>query len=311
MRHVILAFVMTAAVASMVQAGESAGQAGSFLRVGLGPRAKGLGDTFTAMADNAAAPYYNPAGLGFITSREISISYAAMSFDRQFNHVGFATPLKNQAGFALGVIQSGFEDYDARADNGQTYGETITDNQWAVFLGFALRVNPKLTIGISPKFLYSKVYDVSSSSFGVDLGVMYLPMKNLTIGVAVKELGQSFKYTRPVGNFDETTEDQLPRTTRAGAAYRFPLEGSLSYVLGAVDLEMVTDQPAKWHVGLETDFKHKFQIRIGSDNGDPTAGLSVPFVIRERKFRFDYAFVYDRRSGVGSGSQDFALSFLF
>lgn len=292
--------------------GESAGQAGAFLRVGLGPRAKGLGDTYTAIADNATAPYYNPAGLGFIAAREVSVSYAAMSFDRQFNYVGFATPLRNQAGFALGVIQSGFDDYEARADNGTPTGETITDNQWAVFMGFAIHFSPKFTIGISPKFLYSRVYDVSSSSFGVDIGAMYRPLEHLTLGVAMKELGQSFKYTRNAGGLgDETTEDRLPRTTRIGASYRQPLSGSVTYILGAVDVEMVADQPAKWHVGVEADFRNLFQLRIGSDNADPTAGLSIPFSIRERKFRFDYSYVLDRRSGVGSGSQDLSLAFLF
>jgi long-subunit fatty acid transport protein len=271
-----------------------------------------MGDAFTAIADNASAPYYNPAGLGFLPQREVSVSYSAMSFDRQFNHLGFATPLKNQAGFALGVIQSGFDDYAARADNGETYGETIGDNQWAVFMGFAIHFTPKFSIGIAPKFLYSKVYDVSSSSFGVDVGAMVRPVENLTLGLVVKELGQSFKYTRDAGGFgDETTEDKLPRTTRAGAAYRLPLTGTVSYVLGAVDVEMTTDQPSKWHLGVEADVRRILQIRIGSDNGDPTAGLAVPFSVREKKFRFDYAYILDRRSGVGNGSQDLSLTFVF
>ena len=75
---------LSAICASMLFAGESAGQAGSFLRIGLGPRARALGDAYTAIADNVYAPYYNPAGLAFLKSKEAALSYSLLSFDRTF-----------------------------------------------------------------------------------------------------------------------------------------------------------------------------------------------------------------------------------
>ncbi len=295
-----------------LQAGESAGQAGAFLRIGLGPRARGMGDTYTAIADQTVAAYYNPAGLGFIKEREAAVAYSFMTFDRRFNYVGFSTPLQHQAGFSLGFVQSGFTDGTARFDNGEPTGEDISDNKWAVFMGFSLRFSPKLAIGLAPKFLYSKVYDVSSNSFGVDLGVMYRPVERLSVGLAYKELGQSFKYSRnATGLGDQTTRDRLPRTLRGGAAFDVPMSGTVKRVLFAVDYESVQDQPGRLHVGAEANLLDKIALRAGMDDKDLTAGFSVPFKIRERRLRFDYAFIHDSRSGIAFGSQDISLAYQF
>ena len=304
--------VLYALSGSSAFSGESAGQAGSFLRIGLGPRAKGLGDAYTAVADNAYAPYYNPAGLAFIRSREAALSYGLLSFDRTFTYAGFARPLPPQAGFAIGVLQSGFKDSDVRLSNGETTGENIEDTQYTVFLGFGIRFTDKFAIGITPKLIYSKVYDVSASSVGVDFGAMYKPLPRLTLGFAVHELGQSLDYSRDASGFgNEKTSDELPRVTKLGAAYILPLQGSVKSLLFVSDLEMNSDQSSKWHCGIEASIMDKWFVRAGLDDVDLTAGFSIPFMIKERNFKMDYAYILDRRSGVGFGTSDFAIAYVF
>jgi hypothetical protein len=292
--------------------GESAGQAGSFLRIGLGPRAKGLGDAYTAVADNAYAPYYNPAGLAFIRSREAALSYGLLSFDRTFTYAGFVRPLPPQAGFAIGVLQSGFKDSDVRLSNGETTGEKIEDTQYTVFLGFGIRFTEKLAIGITPKLIYSKVYDVSASSVGVDFGAMYQPLPRLTLGFAVHELGQSLDYSRDASGFgNEKTKDKLPRVTKLGAAYTLPLQGTVKNLLFVSDLEMNSKQSSKLHFGIEANVMDKWFIRAGLDDVDLTAGFSIPFVVKEKNLKLEYAYILDRRSGVGYGTSDFAIAYVF
>lgn len=52
---------------------------------GIGPRAIGMGGAFTAIADDASAAYWNPAGLSQISSYEISISSAPVYFQNNIN----------------------------------------------------------------------------------------------------------------------------------------------------------------------------------------------------------------------------------
>lgn len=50
--------------------------AGEFLKVPVGPRAIGLGSAFTAIADDATAPYWNPAGMIYLPYREVVFQHA-------------------------------------------------------------------------------------------------------------------------------------------------------------------------------------------------------------------------------------------
>jgi hypothetical protein len=44
----------------------------TFLRMGQGARSEGMGGAFTAVADDAYATYWNPAGLAQITRQELA-----------------------------------------------------------------------------------------------------------------------------------------------------------------------------------------------------------------------------------------------
>ncbi len=311
----IFALIFIVSLATELYSGESAGQAGAFLRIGLTPRAKGMGDTYVAVADNASAAYYNPAGLAFIQRQEILMSYSAMSFDRTFSHIGYSRALPPMAGFSAGIIQSGFRDSEARLRNGELSGENIEDTHYAFFIGFAIRFSDKFSAGISPKVIYSKIYDVSAKSFGADFGVMLKPVKNLSLGAVIKDIGIKMKYSREVsggiGLGDQTTTDAYPRIIKAGAAYQLPLSGSFKYILFAADMERNSLQGSKSHFGIETNISDKIHVRAGLDSKDFTAGFSVPFKIRQHAFQFDYAYIHDTRGIAGFGSQDMAVRFWF
>lgn len=52
---------------------------------GIGPRAMGMGGAFTAIADDASAAYWNPAGLSQVNAYEISLSSAPIYFQGNIN----------------------------------------------------------------------------------------------------------------------------------------------------------------------------------------------------------------------------------
>jgi hypothetical protein len=67
---------------------------------GIGPRAIGMGGAFTAIADDASAAYWNPAGLSQVSAYEISISSAPVYFQNDINpNVSSYTGFSNNFGF--------------------------------------------------------------------------------------------------------------------------------------------------------------------------------------------------------------------
>jgi len=71
--------------------------AGAFMRMGLGARANAMGNAFTGIAEGPVAAYYNPAGIPFLETRQLMLSYRFLSLDRNFNYIGFATGIRPKA----------------------------------------------------------------------------------------------------------------------------------------------------------------------------------------------------------------------
>lgn len=289
-------------------AGGEGGQAGAFLRVGLGPRAKGMGDAFVAIAEGPTAAYYNPSGLAFTETRQVMASYSHLTFDRQFNYIGYSQKLPPRAGIAVGVIQTGFADNVERGSNGQE-GDSFTDSQIALFLGFGVRPGEKFAFGITPKFIYNKIYTESSTAFGLDIGATLAPIENLRLGAAISNLRTRFKFKTTSDGFDFQKEDEFPLVTRLGVSYLSVPDRYKTLV--AVDVELNSEQTPRYHIGAESYLHPHLIIRAGFDHTDVTAGLTVPFEITERRFVMDYAFIRDARGGIGFGTHDFSFSFLF
>ena len=103
LRHVLLAFLGCLLAASTAHATKYAGE---FLKVPVGARAVGMGGAFTAVADDATAPWWNPAGMIYLPYREV-IPQHAEQFGKLVNHdfLGVVLPLGGPSGRqpALGV----------------------------------------------------------------------------------------------------------------------------------------------------------------------------------------------------------------
>jgi len=80
--------------------------AGEFLKIPVGARAIGMGGAFSAVADDATAPFWNPAGMIYLPYREVVVQHAEQ-FGKLLNHdyAGVVFPLGGAEGrqLALGV----------------------------------------------------------------------------------------------------------------------------------------------------------------------------------------------------------------
>jgi hypothetical protein len=89
--------------------------AGEFMKLAVGPRAIGMGGAFTAVCDDATAPYWNPAGMVFLPYREVIFQHAEQ-FGSLENHdylsgvfpLGGAKGKQGAIGFSL--VRVGVDD---------------------------------------------------------------------------------------------------------------------------------------------------------------------------------------------------------
>jgi len=67
--------------------------AASFLEVGVGSRAIGMGGAFVGVSDDVSSLYWNPGGLGMILSGEMVFERVDWLAGISFNYFGAAVPL--------------------------------------------------------------------------------------------------------------------------------------------------------------------------------------------------------------------------
>ena len=92
--------MLCAAAAALSAAPASATKyAGEFLRIPVGARAIAMGGAFSAVSDDATAPYWNPAGMVYLPYREVIVQHAEQ-FGRVLNHdvATFVMPIKGAEG---------------------------------------------------------------------------------------------------------------------------------------------------------------------------------------------------------------------
>jgi hypothetical protein len=313
LRLIILVFV----VAGSISDGYGQyGKAGSFLRTGLGARAKGMGDAFTGIAQGLEASFYNPAGLPFLVKKELFASYRFLTLDRQFTAIGFAMPIQPKiegtgekalnGGVAFAWIRAGVGEIDGRNTDG-LHTNFLSNSENAFIFSFALNPAEGLSVGLVVKVLWNRfpgIVDgggtISASGVGFDFGALYRPASWISIGVVTKDFNSKYRWNTEelYGEDGSETTDSFPRLVRLGVGVRPP---QLRNTLLVADIEHIFDNKlfsdrleTCYHFGAEKIIGQVFAIRGGLDDGALTAGLGYSFKVAEKPLFLNYTFTTGR-----------------
>jgi hypothetical protein len=265
--------------------GGDAGWAGAALRMGIGARALGMGGAYVSVAQGAPAVTWNPAAISHHRVREAALSYSALSLDRKRTYLGLVVPVEPSAGVGLAWVHAGVHDIEGRDYNGQPTGN-LTSSENAFCLAFSAKMHPLLNVGLTMKYLYYKLTEISATGFGFDVGLLSSPVPNLTLGLLVQDLNAKYTWdTKEVWQQGSTTYDEFPINFRFGASYQL-LHQRLNL---AVELEKNQEQSAKAHLGAEVSIDPALMVRVGLDDGTLVAGGSLIKPICARTVHLDYA----------------------
>ena len=147
------------------------GQTGlSFLKLGVGARSIAMGEAHAAMATDASATYYNPAGLFGATKADIMIMHKEWFQDVRTEFIGVNIPFADYA-LGFGINTTNIGDIQLRTRPGPSEG-TFSSHDFALGASFAMNVAPSLNAGITLKFLYEKIFVDEASGVAADIGVL-------------------------------------------------------------------------------------------------------------------------------------------
>ncbi len=274
----------------------------NFLKIGVGPRAVGMGEAQVAICNDVTSVFWNPAGLVSIPTQEVSFIYSLWLESISSQYFGYTYPHPTIGTFAGSInylSMDKIQGYDADGD--ETGKVTVYDLSGV--LSYARELPYGINGGINLKFIQQKLEKESSFAFGVDMGVIgglgrwlkVKGMEELTVGLNLQNLGSKVKFQKEKGN--------LPLNFKFGVGLRKEIFGDPLII--AIDGNLPNDNDFYGSLGIEYWVRDLIGLRLGYKSGqDLGNGLSFGGGIKVNVFQLDYALVhfgelgYTHRIGV-------------
>ncbi len=270
------------------------GQGGAFLRIPVGARPAGLGNAFTAIADDGSAPFFNPAGLCQIKGTRLGAMYNIMSLDRMNYQASIIVGSKRDAALAVTFNSIGVSDIIECLPGQGPSGDTFSSNDMAIGISAGGKIIPLLSFGAGAKYIMQSIDENKATGFAFDLGALVASpvssglIKQIRAGASLLNFGGKMKW-----DTDSDHEDTILPMLRLGASADLQLTSF--DVIGTAEISQSLGREGdqkndfKLHLGVEGWLANLFAVRAGLDGEDFTMGASILF----GDFRFDYAYITD------------------
>ncbi|RKU16290.1 hypothetical protein C6503_12750 [Candidatus Poribacteria bacterium] len=287
------------------------------LRLGAGARSIGLGGAFTAIADDATATVWNPAGLGSAPDLSLNFSTQRLDLDRSHNFIALTKALGSAGSIGLAVTNAGVSGI-SQYDNRENYVGEFDYSANAYSLSYGIGIG-NFSFGLTGRMLADNFglesVENQSGFGGVDVGLMGHALHidvgeekvpTFHYGVVAKYLGAA------IG------DDIVPMVLNLGLAYNLYMGNVVTF---AADLEQefvnLDESATSLRLGAEyTIVTYKstaLSIRGGVRASRDTQSLFGGFGVNIGGLQVDYAIQDGMASEInGVGSTHFAsLSYKF
>jgi hypothetical protein len=265
--------------------------------LGLNGRPLGMGNAFTAVADDSSALFWNPGALGLLQYSELMLFHTSLFYGTLYDSVTFSFPTIQFGTFAAGVMRVGTGDIIFRDSRDVTLRKQVDAQEFQILLGYGYHPPLPISFGFSIKIDTLDIGGFSSANIAFDTGLMIalsgpdwrrifktFEVPHLTVGVDVRNIVSTPK---KLVLYPESEALDL----RTGVAYYLNFNNDPNHkLLAAFDLDLPFQRTPKAHFGLEYNLFRLFFIRTGYDMDTGfTFGGSLFYGIQLHRFRFDYA----------------------
>ena len=293
-----------------------------FLKIGIGSRALGMGASYVAVANDAEALYWNPAGISQFSKPALFFSHTEWLVDVKLEYAGAVYHLNsvNSIGAAITFLHTD-EMKETTVFQPFGTGRYFNFSDFLIALSYARNMTEKFSFGLSVKFMQENLAELTMRSVLFDLGTYYKTgWKSIRFAVAVSNFGADMK---PTGTIEDTNLNNEnveissfqsfspPTVFRIGVAWEI-LDNDQHKVTNSVQLNHPNDNRENINLGLEYWWNDLFALRGGyvtaRTEEDFSVGFGIHAPITMADFRLDYAFSNFRRLG---NVNRFSLQLLF
>jgi hypothetical protein len=298
MRKFFIVIIIILSVKLSYGQNDGAGNTGlAFLKLGIGARSIAMGEAFVSLADDGTAYIYNPARINATENGNVTVMFNKTMLDLTTNFVGAKFRL-NKFGFGIGLLKTTVSDIEVRNTPGAAIEKFNSDN-FSTGVSICYDIQKNLSIGVTGKMLYEKIYIDEAAGFAMDFGTNY-KYNNISFAAVLSNVGSM--------NNLSNSETKLPTALRFGASYVIK-KNDFTFT-GALDGYKVLDGGTiHSHFGAEAGYKEFIYLRAGYQTGYENKNFSAGLGLRYKTLYVDYAF-QPYSIGFGSGNS-LSLGFNF
>jgi hypothetical protein len=283
------------------RAGTSAAQ---FLKIGIGSRALGMGESYVSLADDAEALYWNPAGLCQFDKNSIFFSHTQYLVEIKLEYAGAVYHLdaRNSFGVAITYLHTNEMKETTELQPFGT-GRYFNFSDFLFTFAYARNMTDKFSFGISTKLMQENIAELTMKAVLFDLGIYYKTGWSSTrFAVTVSNFGSeiapsgSFTYqnldneTVKVNSFQSFSP---PIIFRIGISREF-IDKEEHRLTGSIQLNHPNDNAENLNFGAEYGWKKTLFLRTGYKTAQVeeniSAGFGVYWPMTYFNFRLDYSY---------------------
>lgn len=277
-----------------------------FLKIGVSPKASGMGDSYIAVARGPEAVYYNPAAITNIDGIGITATHNEWFAGVNHDFVAIAGNFGSLGAFGLSMTSFTSDVMKVRTPlQPEGTGETFFVSQYMVGLTYARRLTSHVSFGGNIKYLNLSLYkDFTQAAFATDISILYTTQfRDFCFGMKLANFGSSLNFVNE--------EYPLPQIFSFGMKMNV-IESQNQILLASLTAEKPNDVRTLIRGGFEWSLSDMFFLRSGYNFNHDTATFSVggglKLNISNKNIGIDYSYTnYNELGGVNKIGIDLIL----
>jgi len=275
----LIVWMMTTALYAVSKTGTTAGQ---FLKIGVGSRASAMGSAYVAVANDASAIFWNPAGLARLNGHEAILAHSDWLADINYEFGGLVIKMGNAGVIAASLTILSMGEMMVRTETEpEGTGEYFTASDACAAITYSRSLTDRFSIGMNVKYIRQGIYHMNANGFAFDVGTLFttqfygmrIGMNIANFGTKMRMAGKDSKIFVDI-NPDasgsnatlpahlETQSWPLPLLFRVGVAID-PIRLRQHRVTMAVDALHPNDNSERVNAGMEYSFRELVALRAG------------------------------------------------
>ena len=274
----------------------------TFLKIAPDPRGASLGESFTAISDDASAVYWNPAGIVRTGRNEVQFAQTSWFADISHRFAALTYQVTSSDAIGLSLLSLSTDPIPVRTVTQPTgTGQSFTYMDLAIGLSYSRRMTDQFSFGVTARYLHETIAELTMTNVVFDLGAFYATgFGSSRFAIVLSHFGNVSHPTgsvtnERVGEINTFEEFSPPTQFRLGFAIE-PWQDENNRLTTTVQLNHPNDNAEHISIGAEYAWSELIMLRIGyrfnvQEQTSPMFGIGVRVPVGDLAARADYAAV--------------------